>query len=70
MSLNAIAKKLGLNKSTVSRRVAKAKHLGYLQDKQLAKGQPAQITLGEPLPEEVEILPSPDALQCCSVARG
>lgn len=40
------------------------------KDKELTKGQPAQITLSKPLPEEVEILPPPEALQCCSVARG
>ena len=33
------------------------------------RGKPARIVLGDPLPDEVEILPSPERLEeCCSVA--
>ena len=33
------------------------------------RGKPARIVLGDPLPDDVEILPSPETLEeCCSVA--
>ena len=40
------------------------------RDEQEKKGQPAKLAIGEPMPDQVEVLPRPDALagQCCSVA--
>ncbi len=68
--LPRIAKALKLDKSVVSRRVSKAEDLGYLRNEEARKGRPACIVLGEPLPEEVQVLPPPEALQCCGVAGG
>ena len=44
--------------------------VGDFRDEQEKKGQPAKLAIGEPMPDEVEVLPRPDALagQCCSVA--
>ena len=65
-----VKKHLGLDKSTISRRIKHAIDLGYLVDEQEKKGQPAKLAVGEPMPDEVEVLPRPDALsrQCCTVA--
>ena len=57
-----IAKALGLDKSTTLRRVHVAIDRGYLVNHEDRKGRPAQIVLGEPLPDEIEILPRPETL--------
>lgn len=57
-----IAAQLGLDKSTTSRRVGAAMDAGYL-DNLAPKGRPACIVLADPLPNDVEILPSVEALQ-------
>jgi hypothetical protein len=54
----------------VSRRINQAIDLGYLVNEQEKKGQPAKLKVGEPMPDEVGVLPSPDlfASDGCSVA--
>ena len=52
-----------LNKSTVSRRVGTALAGGYLKNLEDKKGRPFRLELGDPLPEECEILPAPDVLE-------
>lgn len=59
---------LRLDKSATSRRVKVGIQKGYLVNNQKYKGKPAQIVLGDPLPEDVEILPPPSKLGCCTVA--
>ena len=64
-----IAKALRLDKSAASRRVAVAVSSGYLVNAETKKGRPSRISLGDPLPAEIEILPHPDRLaECCTVA--
>jgi len=67
---SAVRNHLRLDRGTVSRRINHAITLGYLVDEQEKKGQPAKLAVGEPMPDEVEVLPRPDALsrQCCTVA--
>jgi hypothetical protein len=62
--------RLRLDKSTVSRRIKQAIELGYLVDEQEKRGLPALLRLGDPLPDEVEVLPRPEVLagDRCSVA--
>jgi len=67
--LKAIAQALNLDKSTVSRRVNKAAELGYLTNEEWRLGRPARIKVADSLPEQIEFLPQPAALQCCSVAE-
>lgn len=67
-TLQHLATVLKLDKSATSRRVKVCINKGYLINTQNHKGKPMQLTLGDPLPEEVEILPSPEKLGCCSVA--
>ena len=57
-----VAARLGLDKSTTSRRIKAAVEAGYLQNTS-PKGWPACLVLGDPLPNDVEILPSVDVLQ-------
>jgi hypothetical protein len=65
-----IRKKLELDKSTISRRVAAAIEAELLRNREIRKGRPARLVLGEPLPEQIELLPHPDRLHGCTVAEG
>jgi hypothetical protein len=67
---SAVGKHLRLDKGTVSRRINEAIKLGYLVDEQENRGQPAKLKIGEPMPEEIEVLPRPEVLtdDRCSVA--
>ena len=67
-TLQQLASALEIDKSSASRRYAVAKNKGYLVNNEKQKGKPAQIVIGDPLPEDVEILPAPHLLECCSVA--
>lgn len=65
-----IKKVLKLDKSVVSRRVTAALDAGVLRNLEDRKGRPARLVLGDPLPEEIELLPSPERLHGCTVADG
>jgi hypothetical protein len=73
-SLMMVARQLHLDKGTVSRRVKVAVADGYLRNLETRKNQPMQLVLGDPLPDELSLLPAPrepeHMLQCCSVADG
>lgn len=60
--LAEIAAHLGIHRSTVSRRVKGAIKLDLLQEVETQHGGPRQIKVGEPLPEDRGVLPSPDGL--------
>jgi hypothetical protein len=62
-----LARRLRLDKSVISRRVAAAIDLGVLRNLEDRRGRPARLALGEPIPDDVEILPSPDRLRGCAV---
>lgn len=73
----AVAQALKVDKATALRRVRVAIERGYLQNKEERRGRPARLVLGDPLPAEVEILPSAEALAArvvglhgCSGNRG
>lgn len=70
LSNDQIARALGLDKSTASRRVRKSISLGFLQNLETGKGRVARIVLGEPLPEDQPTLPEPERLRGCTVAGG
>jgi hypothetical protein len=43
---------------------------GYLRNLEERRGRPARLELGEPLPDDLEILPCPDLIEDrCTVAR-
>jgi hypothetical protein len=62
IKVTAIAKVLGIDKSSALRRVRVAIEDGYLANLEERKGRPARITLGDPLPEERAVLPLPELL--------
>lgn len=70
VSLVALSAALGIDKSAASRRAHQAIHRGYLRNLETKRGRPMQLVLGDPLPEEQELLPTAEVLQCCSVDRG
>ncbi len=59
---------LKLDRSSTSRRIRVALEKGYLKNLETQKGKPHKLVLGDSLPEDVEILPSPEKLDCCTVA--
>lgn len=68
----AVAEKLGIDKAAAWRRVRIAINRGYLENPEDRRGRPAQRTVGEAVPEDREILPSPErlreAMSGCTVA--
>ena len=62
-----IKKVLKLDKSVVSRRVAAALDAGVLRNLEDRKGRPARLVIGDPLPDEIELLPRPEQLHGCTV---
>jgi hypothetical protein len=61
---------LSIDKSAISRRVAAALQAGVLRNLEDRKGRPARLVLGDPLPEEIELLPKPERLHGCAVVEG
>jgi len=72
-TVSQLAKHLHLDKSTTSRRVSVALEGGYLVNDETRKHHASQLRVGDPLPEDQEVLPSSEKLldaiaKCCSVA--
>jgi hypothetical protein len=67
-SLRAIAEELKLDKSTTSRRVRNAIDKGFVKNLEDRRGKPGRYVPGDPLPDDIEILPAPEVLHRCSVA--
>jgi len=68
ISLAALAQKMKLDKSAVHHRVRKAIERGFLVNHEEKRAMPARIATADPLPDEIEILPAPEALgDRCSV---
>jgi hypothetical protein len=67
---------LQLDKSAVSRRVADALDAGFLKNLEDRKGRPARLVIGDALPDNCEVLPTPeqlvsdDGLRGCTVDPG
>jgi hypothetical protein len=65
----ALARELELDRSAASRRVRAAKDRGYLRDLEDNPRKPSRILPGDHLPDELEILPAPEALsEACTRA--
>jgi hypothetical protein len=68
-SVAEVGRELVLDKSAASRRVAVATRRGYLVNLEDRRGKPARLKIGDPLPEDVPILPAVEALRDrCTVA--
>jgi hypothetical protein len=55
-----VAKVLVLDRSSASRRAKQAIARGYLKNLESKRGQPLRLVIGDPLPEEEPVLPSPE----------
>jgi hypothetical protein len=55
-----LAKELKLDRSAVSRRVRSAKDRAYLRDLEDNPRKPSRLVLGDDLPDDLQILPSPE----------
>ena len=64
----AVARELELDKSAALRRVRSAIDRGHLKNLEDRRGRPARLVLEEPLPEDLEILPTVERLRGCTVA--
>lgn len=62
VNLQRLAEQLQLDKSSASRRAKVACELGYLINQEDRRAKPAQLVIGDTLPEETQVLPSPDDL--------
>jgi hypothetical protein len=58
-----LVKATGLDKSTISRRVRQALDQGYLVNQEEKRGRAHRLVLGDPLPDDVDVLPKPEALR-------
>ena len=68
-TVTGVGQALGLDKSSAWRRVRAATEKGYLRNLETGRGRPARLVLGDALPDEVELLPSPERLaDGCTVA--
>jgi hypothetical protein len=66
----AIAEALKLDASAASRRLQAARKDGYVRNLESSRGRPARWVLGDRLPEDTEILPTPEALGACACVHG
>jgi hypothetical protein len=63
VTVAAVARFLKLDGSAASRRVAAARDLGYIVNRETRSRQPANLVIGESMPGEKSVLPTPDALR-------
>ena len=70
VTVQEVARTLGIDKSAASRRVRVALDRGYLENLETQRGRPLRLVLGDPLPEDQVILPEPERLHGCTRAEG
>jgi len=58
-----LAESMNLSRSTISRRVKVAIEMGYLINNEDQRGRPHRLLPGDPLPEDTNVLPTPDDLE-------
>lgn len=66
ISLALVSGELDLDRSAASRRVRRAVDAGYLKNLEDKRGKPARLVPGDPLPEDLRILPATEALHRCA----
>jgi hypothetical protein len=60
VTVKQVARELHIDSPPALRRVRMAIERGYLKNEEARKGRPAQLVLGDPMPENVMILPAAD----------
>ena len=63
VSVTRLASVLGLDKSATGRRVREALSLGYLVNQEDKRGKPYKLEVGESMPPEENVIPTPAVLQ-------
>ena len=63
VTIMAVARELGIDKSSASRRVRQALDRGYLQNLEERRFQRARLIVGDPMPTQVDVLPPADELE-------
>lgn len=63
-----VAQVLNLDRSAASRRINAALEKGYLINTEKKRGSAKKILIGDPLPNEIGVLPSPEKLMVCRCA--
>lgn len=66
ITATSLSTRLGVDRSTASRRVNAAIKRGWIVNRETKKGQPWELQLGEPLPES-QGLPDPETLKRCCI---
>lgn len=70
LSVTALAKRIPLDRSSTQRRVGAAVEHGYLRNLEIRPRRAARLVLGEPLPDELTVLPSPESVRACIADAG
>ncbi len=70
VSQTQLRKVLHLDRAVISRRVAAALDAGFLRNLEDRKGRPAKLVLGDELPADSDVLPTPDKFDGHEVLRG
>jgi DNA-binding transcriptional ArsR family regulator len=65
-----LARKIKLDRSTVSRRARSAKDRGYLRDLEDNQRKPSRLIPGDDLPDDLQILPSPEDVRASMKERA
>ena len=68
ITVTTLAETLKLDKSATLRRARAAIDRGYLKNLEDRKGRPGRLVLGDPLPEDIEVLPKVEELRRCAAA--
>jgi MarR family len=70
VTVTDLARELKLDRSAVSRRVRNAKDRGYLRDLEENPRKPSRLVLGDDLPDDLQILPSPEDVRASMQERA
>lgn len=62
VTVTAVAAKLGLDKSSASRRVSECVERGLLRNLEPRRGMPTRLALGDALPSQISVLPTTEDL--------
>jgi hypothetical protein len=69
VSQRQLVEALKIDKGRVSRNVRAALDGGYLVNREERRGRPHRLVPGDPLPDDMAILPRPEELRGCAVDR-
>jgi DNA-binding transcriptional MocR family regulator len=69
-TVRQVARVLGIDRSTASRRVKQCITLGYLDNSETKPGRPHRLVMGDPLPEEQPLMPSPEEVRAQWKEKG